>query len=304
MRACLCTAGPPPTPLHEPEPEPEPEIELQPELEPEPEPEIELQPEPEPEPPEPQPQPEQPEPGPALHLQPAPAPLEDSGNDASSALQEAVQVWVSFTEPGQLGLSLVKEQPSGVTAVSRAIPGTQACEHPEISPGMVLLQVGSTPVTAATEYLAVLKLMRSEERPLRLAFFRSAGHGPERQSEKARERELGSQRQRLHELQDEMAFATPVQQSVTPLPPSSANSLVSAGGELSPVDMGNYSTRHNRLLLVKFTFLTDCVLFCSATDGAAAGGGRGDGAEFQVLQGGGSRGGKSGGTAQKRRGGT
>jgi hypothetical protein len=114
------------------------------ELEPEPEPELEPEPEPEPEPeqqrvdPEPEPEPtpevftrmarellpaaalEQPE----SELKAEPQPAEDFLGPEPTCTPE-FPFDVTFSEPGQLGLSLVRAA-TGRTIVSRAIPGTQA----------------------------------------------------------------------------------------------------------------------------------------------------------------------------------
>ena len=114
----------------EPKPEPEPELER----EPEPEPELEREPEPEPElelEPEPEQQREQfaaQELGPAGALQSA---LKDEVEPAEGFLVPELTCApefpfdVTFSEHGQLGLSLVRAR-TGWTVVSRAIPGTQA----------------------------------------------------------------------------------------------------------------------------------------------------------------------------------
>jgi hypothetical protein len=106
----------------EPKPEPEPELER----EPEPEPELELEPEPE----QQRVQFAAQELGPAGALQSA---LKDEVEPAEGFLVPELTCApefpfdVTFSEHGQLGLSLVRAR-TGWTVVSRAIPGTQAAQ--------------------------------------------------------------------------------------------------------------------------------------------------------------------------------
>jgi hypothetical protein len=136
------------------------------------EPRLPAEPEPEPEPqPQPQPQPQSgsgPQPETVRAEQVAPP------QSRGEAEQTKGPVSVAFTQPGTLGINLVAadSRPDRL-CISRVYAGTQADEHPQLCPGLLLATVADTPVRQ-TEYAAILELVQSSARPLTISFDRPA----------------------------------------------------------------------------------------------------------------------------------
>eukprot|EP01050_Picozoa_sp_SAG11_P000310 SAG11_NODE_8_length_31217_cov_52.169677_12_plen_478_part_00 len=86
------------------------------------------------------------------------------------ALTSSVEV--TFTTAGSLGLSFNAAKGSSPAKVSAVKPNTQATQHPELVPGMTVVEVAGEPVGPYSEALAKIK---AAGRPLTIKFERPLG---------------------------------------------------------------------------------------------------------------------------------
>eukprot|EP01044_Picomonas_judraskeda_P005262 COSAG03_NODE_491_length_7456_cov_22.158353_1_plen_303_part_10 len=80
----------------------------------------------------------------------------------------SADVAITFTEAASLGLMLTVDQ-TGAATVKGVIPGTQAAQHPQLKPGLVLLKVGATTVLGMP-YKQVIETIKAQGRPLTCLF--------------------------------------------------------------------------------------------------------------------------------------
>ena len=79
-----------------------------------------------------------------------------------------MSISATFTQPGSLGLKL-NDDKSGALVV-RVNPGSQAEDHEQLCPGLVVRSVGETDVSGM-EYSGVLSVLKSsKQRPITLTF--------------------------------------------------------------------------------------------------------------------------------------
>lgn len=82
------------------------------------------------------------------------------------------EVCVTFTEHGPLGLNLTSSDDGCGTMILAVQQDTQAVQHPELIPGLVLGAVGLTLVAGRTHEAVTGAIQRHTERPLTLRFMR------------------------------------------------------------------------------------------------------------------------------------
>jgi hypothetical protein len=110
--------------------------------------------------------------------------------------------------------------------------------HPEITAGLILVRVGSTDIDASTDYLSVLKLVRTERRPLTMSFRQTVESGA---AQRSAQRYTVTSARAAHAAVNNTPPATPValhapSRAATPVSPaaSASSAEVEAG---SPVDV-------------------------------------------------------------------
>jgi hypothetical protein len=87
---------------------------------------------------------------------------------ASTAIRDA-SIRVTFTQQGPLGLKFTLNRLTQGVEVLAINPGTQATNHPELQPGLILREV-SGELVAGMSYKQVLGLLKAAGRPVRLVF--------------------------------------------------------------------------------------------------------------------------------------
>lgn len=82
---------------------------------------------------------------------------------------------VTFSKPGTLGLKFTPDKRTGAVQLLQVNPGTQAEDHSQLQPGLILQSVGGASVSGKS-YQDVLGMLKAGGRPLTLSFFAGASN--------------------------------------------------------------------------------------------------------------------------------